>query len=162
MKHLLIGLLVFTSYLLSAQHLKLKHRSGKAMGGHAFARSVSDSSLTLDAREEIIFREIKSGNIPDFYRRLVAITDTATIGGQVHTVRYFVLPDFLAIGSDEDYFYCPMRPELAQKVANLVKCSLPTRKISDRIYENAKVKMVPEPIPTSIKMITGSGIYGPR
>src|SRR5690606_19285035 len=70
------------------------------------------------------------------------------------TIRYYVIPDFLAIGSDEDYFYCPMKPQLAQKVANLLKCSLPTRKISNRIYQSAVVKMVPEPIPPSPAMIT--------
>jgi hypothetical protein len=31
---------------------------------------------------------------------------------------------------------------------------MPTRKMSDRIYQNAVVKMVPEPIPPSPKMIT--------
>ena len=154
MKLLFSWLLLFISFAVSAQHLKLKHRSGKAMGSLAFAGSVSDSALTLDAREEIIFKEIQSGNIPNFYSRLIAITDTATINGKVHTIRYFVLPDFFAIGSDADYFYCPMRPELAQRVAELLKCSLPTRKMSDRIYQNAKVKMVPEPIPPSPKMIT--------
>jgi hypothetical protein len=65
-----------------------------------------------------------------------------------------VLPDFLAIGSGEDYFYCPMKPQLAHKVADLLKCSLPTRRISDKIYRNATVKMVPEPIPPSPQMIT--------
>jgi len=154
MKLLFTWIVLFTSFSVSAQHLKLKHRSEKAMSGSDFVRSISDSTLTLDAREDIIFQEIKSGNIPNFYRRLIAIIDTSTIKGKIHTIRYFVLPDFLAIGSDADYFYCPMRPALAQKVADLLKCSLPTRKISDRIYQNAKVKMVPEPIPPSPKMIT--------
>ncbi len=50
-----------------AQELKLKSRKADAMGGAAFALSISDSTLTLKQREDIIFNEIKNGNIPDFF-----------------------------------------------------------------------------------------------
>ena len=53
-----------------------------------------------------------------------------------------------------DYFHCPMRPQLAQKIADLLDCSLPTRKISESIYKTVKVKMMPQPIPPSKAMIT--------
>jgi hypothetical protein len=137
-----------------SQHLKLKKRAANALSGSEFSKSIRDSSLSLEKREEIIFNEIQSGNIPRFYRKLALVRDTAMIMGQLQTIRYYVLPDFLAIGSDSDYFYCPMRPQLAQKVADLLGCSLPTRKISDRIYHTAKVKMMPQPIPPSKAMIT--------
>lgn len=137
-----------------SQHLKLKKRAANALSGSEFSKSIRDSSLSLEKREEIIFNEIQSGNIPRFYRKLALVRDTAMIMGQLQTIKYYVLPDFLAIGSDSDYFYCPMRPQLAQKVADLLDCSLPTRKISDRIYHTAKVKMMPQPIPPSKAMIT--------
>lgn len=137
-----------------SQHLKLKKRASGALSGSEFSKSIRDSSLSLKDRENIIFKEIRSGNIPRFYRKLALIRDTAMIMGQLQTIRYFVLPDFMAIGSNSDYFYCPMRPQLAQKVADLLGCSLPTRKISDRIYNTAKVKMMPQPIPPSKAMIT--------
>ncbi|MCF8452523.1 MAG: hypothetical protein K9G42_04925 [Pedobacter sp.] len=137
-----------------SQHLKLKKRAANALSGSEFSKSIRDSSLSLEKREEIIFNEIQSGNIPRFYRKLALVRDTAIIMGQLQTIRYYVLPDFLAIGSDSDYFYCPMRPQLAQKIADLLGCSLPTRKISDRIYHTAKVKMMPQPIPPSKAMIT--------
>lgn len=137
-----------------SQHLKLKKRASGALSGSEFSKSIRDSSLSLKDRENIIFNEIRSGNIPRFYRKLALIRDTAMIMGQLQTIRYFVLPDFMAIGSNSDYFYCPMRPQLAQKVADLLGCSLPTRKISDRIYNTAKVKMMPQPIPPSNAMIT--------
>jgi len=137
-----------------SQQLKLKKRAADALSGSEFSKSIRDSSLNLEKREEIIFNEIQSGNIPRFYRKLSVIRDTAVIMGQVQSIRYYALPDFLAIGSDSDYFYCPMRPQLAQKVADLLNCSLPTRKISDRIYHTAKVKMMPQPIPPSKAMIT--------
>lgn len=137
-----------------SQRLKLKKRASEALSGSEFSKSIRDSSLSLDEREMIIYNEIRRGNIPRFYRRLVEIRDTAILNGENHYIRYFVLPDFLAIGSDLDYFYCPMRPQLAQKIADLLKCSLPTQKISDRVYQNAVVKMIPEPIPPSKEMVT--------
>jgi len=150
-------LLLFLSILVvdcHSQYLKLKKRAAGALSGSDFSKSISDSSISLEERENILFNEIQSGNIPRFYRKLSVIRDTAMIMGQVQSIRYYVLPDFLAIGSDSDYFYCPMRPQLAQKVADLLDCSLPTRKISDRIYHTAKVKMMPQPIPPSTAMIT--------
>ena len=154
MKYLLLSLLTIGYFVSIGQELKLRNRSPLALSGSEFSKSIRDDALSLADREKIIFKEIKSGNIPDFYRKLQEIRDTITVHGNKHTIRYYVLSDFLAIGSNEDYFYCPMKPQLAQKVADLLKCSLPTRKISDQIYRNATVKMVPEPIPPSPQMIT--------
>lgn len=154
MKFILVFLLAISTTATYGQKLKLKKRSANALSGSEFSKSLRDTGITLTEREKIIFREIRSGNIPDFYRNLAEIMDTAVINDKAHIIRYFVLPDFIAIGSNEDYFYCPMKPQLAQKVANLLTCSLPTRKISDRIYQQAAVKMVPEPIPPSPEMIT--------
>ncbi|MDO8992984.1 hypothetical protein [Daejeonella sp.] len=154
MKYVLLLFISICTIDCYSQHLKLKKRVSNALNGSDFSRSIRDSSLSLEDRESIIFNEIRSGNIPRFYRKLSVIRDTAMIIGQLQTIRYYVLPDFLAIGSDSDYFYCPMRPQLAQKVADFLDCSLPTRKISDRIYHTAKVKMMPQPIPPSKAMIT--------
>jgi len=154
MKYVLLIVISFCAFDCYPQRLKLKNRSKEALSGTEFLKSISDSSLSLDQRETILFTEIKSGNIPRFYRELSLIRDTAIINGQVLTIKYFVLPDFLAIGSNSDYFYCPMRPQLAQKIADLLDCSLPTRKISDKTYKTAKVKMMPQPIPPSKEMVT--------
>jgi len=154
MKYALLLLLTIFAVDCHSQRLQLKKRAADALNGTEFSKSIRDSSLSLDEREKIIFNEIQSGNIPRFYRKLSVIRDTAIIKGELTRIRYYVLPDFLAIGSDSDYFYCPMRPQLAQKVADLLACSLPTRKISDRIYNSAKVKMMPQPIPPSKAMIT--------
>jgi hypothetical protein len=154
MKYLLISMLTISCLSSFCQELKLKKRSAIALSGSEFSKSIRDTSFSLADREKIIFNDIRSGNIPDFYRNLSEIKDTIIRNGNTYTIRYFVIPDFIAIGSNEDYFYCPMKPQLAQKVADLLKCSLPTRKISDKIYMNAAVKMVPKPIPPSPQMIT--------
>lgn len=152
----LVVLLFLLPAIASSQTLKLKKRKTSLPGGARFASSISDTALTQQQRERRIFKTIQAGNVPSFMRRLAEITDTIHIEGQTHTIRYYVLPDYLAIGSDNDYFYCPMTPALAQKVADHLKCSLPTRRISNRIYELADVRMIPEPIPPSRAMTTVS------
>jgi hypothetical protein len=137
-----------------AQTLKIRDRKPDALTGSQFARSISDTTITLAQRERIIYKAIKKGNVPRFYRKLVLVTDTAKIDGKVDTISYYVLPDYTAIGTDTDYFYCPMTPALAQRVANKLKCSLPTRKMVDNIYRAAKIKLAPLPIPPSKAMAT--------
>jgi hypothetical protein len=154
MRFFLMIALCISSFYVTAQQLQIKKRNIASKSGTEFSKSIRDSSISIDLREEIIFSEVRSGNIPKFNRKLVEIRDTVLINNRDYTIKYYVIPDFLAIGSDEDYFYCPMRPQLAQKIAELLKCSLPTRKISNRIYHTAEVKMVPQPIPPSKVMIT--------
>lgn len=154
MKYALLIILLLCKLQGFSQKLSIHKRTAGALSGSEFVKSISDSTLSLADREQIIFKEVKSGNIPPFFRHLTEIKDTVSIGNKTYTIRYFVLPDFIAIGSNEDYFYCPMRPQLAQKIAVMLKCSLPTRKISDKIYQQASVKLTPQPIPPSKAMIT--------
>jgi hypothetical protein len=159
----LLQQLVKTNYLLViillvwempsyGQSLQLKARSKSARGGQAFAALIKDSTLSLEKREEMIFLEIKSGNVPEFLRKLVPILSRAE--KEELSITYFVLPDYFAIGSNEDFFYVPMTPILAQRVAVLLKCSLPTKKMVDTIYRNAAIKLVPKPIPPTPAMTT--------
>jgi hypothetical protein len=137
-----------------AQTLKIRSRKPNALNGIQFAASISDTSIHLKEREKIIYKAIKKGNIPEFYHRLVKVTDTATINGALTTIEYYVTPDYIAIGTDSNYFYCPMTPALAQRVANKLKCSLPTRKMVNTIYQQAGIKLSPLPIPPTPAMIT--------
>jgi hypothetical protein len=151
---LFLGILSFkNSY---AQELNLRSRKSNALGGKAFALSISDSTLTLEKREELIFKEIKSGNVPNFLRKFKEIKQSS--GDDTEAIRtiivYYVLPDYFAIGSDDDFFYVPMTPILAQKIADLIKCSLPTKKMVDTIYKNATIKLAPKPIPPTKAMTT--------
>lgn len=137
-----------------AQNLKLKPRKINAISGSEFAKSIADSSLTLENREKIIFNEIKQGNVPDFLRKLKKVSDSLQIDNKTYKINYYVLPDYFAIGSNDDFFYVPMTPILAQKVANYFKCKLPTKKMVDLIYVNATIKLKPQPIPPTNKMTT--------
>lgn len=145
---------LFIPLFLNAQVLKIRERKPGALTGSQFAQSISDTALSLKDREHIIYKTIKQGNIPNFYRKLVKITDSMKVNYQSMVISYYVLPDYIAIGSDDDYFYCPMTPGLAQRVANKLKCSLPTRQIADDIYQYALTKLSPLPIPPTPAMVT--------
>lgn len=145
-------LLIFTFIFANAQELQLTKRKSNALGGKEFALSISDSSLSLVNREKIIFKEIKKGNVPDFLRKLVKIEMDLINHQKTSHILYYVLPDYFAIGSNSDFFYVPMTPILAQKVARLTKCSLPTKLLVDQIYKEAKIKLAPKPIPPTKAM----------
>lgn len=151
---LLLFLTLYFANNIQAQGLRLKSRQADALGGKAFAQSISDSTLSLANRETAIYKEIEKGNVPDFLKHLQKVVSKLNIDGQNYELAFFVLPDYMAIGSNEDYFYIPMTPILAQRVANLMKCSLPTRKMSDLIYQNASIKLEPQPIPPTKAMTT--------
>lgn len=137
-----------------AQTLKLPVRKANALSGTAFARLIADSSLSLAAREKIIYKAIKKGNIPGFLRKIVEIRKELTVNETKYILLFYTLPDYLAIGSDTDFFYIPMTPVLAQRIANRLHCSLPTKKMVDLIYERATLKLVPLPIPPTAAMVT--------
>lgn len=157
MKHLIPILSFFlmaSGFLSNAQRLKLPQRPINALSGSEFSAAIRDSSLSPAAREQRILAEVESGNVPAFYRNFLPVTDSLIVDDKLFVVKYFVAPDYLAIGSDSDYFYCPLTASAAQMIADQLKCSLPTRKMVDRIYQSAAVKLTPEPIPPSMRMIT--------
>jgi hypothetical protein len=142
-----LALLAFCQSL-AAQSLDLPARRATALGGAAFARSIAE--LPRIEREARILAELKAGNVPRFLRALVPVT--VEIG--TNRATYFVTPDYVAIGSDDDYFLTPLSPGTAQKIADLTGCSLPTPKMVNDIYAAATIKLTPEPIPPSRAMTT--------
>ncbi|MCY1536434.1 hypothetical protein D9M68_718930 [compost metagenome] len=102
----------------------------------------------------MIFREIKHGNIPDFLRKLTKVSLKDTLKGKVEELSFYALPDYLAIGDNKDHLYMPMTPVLAQRIAELLHCTLPTRKMADLIYQQAIIKLAPLPIPPTPAMTT--------
>jgi hypothetical protein len=140
------------SEILSAQTLDIPPRPSGATGGDAVAASVSN--LSRDQREEQLFQQVASGNVPAFLRQLVPVAMTAMIGGRLRTAHLYVAPEYIAVGSDSDYFLMPMTPLLAQRIADATGCTMPTRKMVDAIYAGSSVKVPPIPIPPSGAMIT--------
>lgn len=131
-----------------AQSLNLPPRPTDAPNGTQFTNIISH--LSRDERENWIYAQVLSGNVPDWLRALKPISVSAA----GHTATYYVTPDYLAVGSDTDYFLAPCTPILAQRLATHLGCSLPTRRMVNQIWTNAAVKLNPQPIPPSAEMIT--------
>jgi hypothetical protein len=145
----IIAALIFSlGQALSAQSLELPPRPATAPNGTEFARSITN--LSLPEREQKVLEAVKSGNVPSFLRKLVPVTVKS---GTINAT-YLVAPDYLAVGSDDDYFLTPLSPYTAQAIADLLGCSLPTTQMVDDIYANATVKLAPAPIPPSPAMTT--------
>ncbi len=132
--------------------LNLIPRSTDALTGIEIINYIRD--LPLDQREDFILEEVHKGNVPNFLRKLVKITARTIINGNYTYITYYALPDYLALGSEDDYFLCPLTPSIAQKIAIELDCFLPTKKMVDQIWDAAKVKMNPQPIPPSNEMTT--------
>ena len=143
-------LFFFCISCVNAQTLNIPPRDANYPLGSQIIDSISD--LLLQDREAFILNEVLKGNIPDFLRTIVPITDSIIIDGKNFHITYYALPDYLAIGGDKDYFLCPMTPILAQTIACSLKCTLPTRKMVNQIWKAAQVKMQPQPIPPGPEM----------
>jgi hypothetical protein len=136
----------------SGQTLRLQPRSSGAPSGSAFAALIT--SLPRDTREAEIHSQLVQGNVPSHIRDLAPVTVTRTIGGSSHSLTFHVLPDYVAIGTDEDFLLMPMTPRLAQSIADTTGCILPTRAMVDHIYRSATIRLRPQPIAPSAAMIT--------
>ena len=128
--------------IVPVRKLNVPPRDPAAETGSEFMKRIGD--LRPDVREEEIFRAAASGNIPGFLRETVTLKGVFNdINGTPHTLEYEVMPDYLAIGSDEDFCRIPMTPGTAQRLADLFGASLLTAKLSDHIWASAEVKLVP-------------------
>lgn len=128
-------------------------RSPSAMLGSEFASYAQ--SLSAQDREEAIYHQLIQGNIPNFLRRSVSIQMRGA--SSLHPnrpiqVTLWLMPDYLAIGSDNDFVRIPMTPYMAQRVAEQFDYALPTKKVVDAIYHQASIKLQPRPLPADDHM----------
>jgi len=149
---LTILFLLIVHLSLNSQTLNIPPRPANALSGSEFVTVIT--SMALTERENNIYNQIALGNVPNFYRNLCLVTSTANIGGQNKTATYYVTPDYLAIGSNDDYFLCPMTPVIAQEVVELLNCTMPTQKMVNDIWTQAEVKLAPAPIAPTPQMTT--------
>lgn len=115
-------------------------RPADALGGRAFMEKISP--LPREKREAAIYAEIAAGNVPEFLRTFKHVPITA---GEVKAT-IAVAPDYLAVGSNDDFVRLPMTPQTAQRLADLFGCTLPTRKIVDAIDAVGEVRLPPRPL----------------
>ena len=120
-------------------------RAASALTGSAFIASVA--ALPREEREAAVLRELLSGNIPKFLRGLRPVEVNATdAAGVKRSIVYEVMPDYLAIGSDDDFVRMPMNPYTAQAFCDAFGFVLPTRKMVNDIWAAAPVHLDPRPL----------------
>jgi len=125
--------------------LNFPARPADSVTGSQFLAQIKD--LPRRDREAASLQELARGNLPDFLRQLVVLrVDFTDATGTKHVAEFHVMPDYLAIGSNEDFFRIPLTPASAVKIADQVGGSLMTAKISDDIFAAATVKLEPRPL----------------
>ncbi|HET6406922.1 MAG TPA: hypothetical protein VFG14_03495 [Chthoniobacteraceae bacterium] len=136
---LLLSMAIVTGGRANGDGSPLPKRRGDALAGTAFAAKLTN--LSLPERERAIVIEAARGNVPEFWRTFREVKVTATIDDREVSATYRVAPDYFAIGSDADYFLTPLSPGSGQMLADMLDCTLPTRKMVDDIYRTATLKL---------------------
>ncbi len=125
--------------------------SGGSEAGSTFMTRTQNMSRAQ--KDQAIVQAITSGNMPDFLRNFRDVTVRRRLSdGQFHTITYKVMPDYLAIGTNDDFVRAPMTPGAAQQIADRFNCILPTTQMVDDIYQNAQTKVAPRPMPAGANM----------
>lgn len=124
---------------------RIPPRPPDARSGSQFVTFVS--ALNAAEREQAIADELLSGNIPHFLRRLKAVElSSSDSTHQPSHARVWVMPDYLAIGSDDDFVRFPASFVTASVVARELGFVLPTTAIVDAIYRQAGLRLPPQPM----------------
>lgn len=147
MNRLLISfLLIFFSACKSSQQLTTTQRKVNAVKGSAFYQYAA--TMNWQQRDSFAATEFLAGNMPDFLRTFVPLTIliSDSINNKKITAVIYVTPDYLSIGTDDDWARIPLTPMAAQRIADSLHCFLPTKKLVDDIYKDAKVKLEPLPM----------------
>ncbi len=127
----------------------IPRRPNSAAGGTAFMAELS--GMGGGDRDNRIIAAAMDGNMPAFMRDLQPVTFSGlTSTGQQADITICVTPDYLSIGSDDDYVRAPLGLPAALRVADAFDMMLPTTRMVDAIYSQADVRLSPQPMePTS-------------
>jgi hypothetical protein len=139
---------IFVFFILSCQSTKkisLPQRTSSLTGNDFYHQAFA---MKWNQRDSFAVKEILAGNVPSFlkkFERIKASIIDSTTGKTIHA-EYFVSPDYLSIGTDEDWARINITPLAAQRIADSFNCFLPTKKMVDDIYNAAKVELEPVPM----------------
>ena len=126
-------------------------RPRQALTGSQFAQSVLN--MDRQQREQAILSELLEGNLPGFLRKLAPVKLSCELtNGKTLSATIFVMPEYLAIGSDSDFLRIPMNLHTAMAIADRFRFVLPTKKIVDAIYDQSACRFTPQPLPAGPQM----------
>jgi len=104
--------------------------------------------MNIRQRDSFALQEIRAGNIPSLLKQLepVSVRITDSLRGKTIRATFFVTPDYVSIGTDDNWARIPLTASAAQLVADKLNCFLPTRRMVEAIYRVASVKLEPVPL----------------
>ncbi|MEU6084323.1 hypothetical protein [Streptomyces sp. NPDC047108] len=102
-------------------------------------------------RDKVFADELAQGNLPDFLRSFREIELTAS-GAAAQTAVVSVMPDYLAVGSDDDWIRFPLMCQAAQTLADAWGLQIPTTKVVDAAWQQAALQLTPSPLPAGPDM----------
>lgn len=128
---------------------QIPHRAAEAPSGSTLMQRMGNLGGT--ERDHAVVQQILTGNMPDFLRQLHPVSIAAMLAsGKQVLVTLCVTPEYLSVGSDQDFVRVPMGLSAAARVAREFGFLLPTTKIVDQIYRHAQMRVAPSPMkPTS-------------
>jgi hypothetical protein len=129
----------------------IPRRASQAPTGSQFIDYIS--KMDSRKREQAILSQLVEGNLPSFLRRLVPVElHCEQARGKTLAATIFVMPEYLAIGSNSDFLRIPMNLQTAIATADHFGFVLPTRKMVDAIYDQSSYHYVPQPLPAGPQM----------
>lgn len=133
---------------------KIPPRAPDALAGTEFIQYLV--ALEPEQREAAIVVEVLSGNIPAFLRQLVPVEVISPFdahGKAPVSATLCVIPDYLAIGSDDDYVRMPMNFRSSTTIAREFGFVLPTDRIVDAVHQQADYQFRPQPLKPGPRMV---------
>ncbi len=122
-----------------------KKSSDPSVTGTAFY--TTSAAWGWKQRDSLAEALILAGQMPDFLKRFTAVkVHAVSASSKKLQVVYYVSPDYLSVGTNEDWARIPLTPMAAQRIADSFHCFLPTPQITNDIYAQAKVKLAPVPM----------------
>jgi hypothetical protein len=105
------------------------------------------AAMNWRQRDSVVLSQVEQGNVPTFYKNFstIHLKNKDSVSGKVHQATVYVASDYLVIGTNADWARVNITPGSAQLIADKLNCFLPTVKLVDQIYAQAKIKL--EPIP---------------
>lgn len=140
---LLIGYLVALAACRPARNLSLPRPYASASGSVFYQQA---AAMGWKSRDSMIVQWVKAGHVPSFLTRLVPLQVKVPVGNSTVTVTFFVSPDYLSVGNDQDWARVSITAKGALQVLSMFDCVAPTPRLVDLIYRQARVKLTPVPL----------------
>lgn len=141
----LLGIIVLAASCSPMLRIQHTNYAGSQLTGTSFYEK--STTYNWKHRDSFFVTSFLRGHVPDFLFRFRPITIKHRDSlDNSHTIRFYCSPDYLSIGSNDDWARVPLTPIAAQVIADSLGCFLPTPKMVDLIYQQSQIKLAPVPM----------------